>query len=258
MRGITAIARRELLSFFVSPVAYFVITGFTLLCGYFFFNLLGFYNLIIQRAGAMPMMGQQLPDMNQWLVENYFHTLIIVLVFLIPFLTMRLFAEEKRRGTFELLVTSPLSVTEIVLGKFLGTAVIITLMAGIATSFPLLLSAFANPGPEVLMVLVAGVGVLLCGLGFAAIAMSLSSLTENQIVAGISAMVVLLLLYVIQSAAESATGVWQSVLQYLAPSQQLQELFKGVITSTSAVYFISLIVIGIFFSQRTLEAYRYR
>jgi ABC-2 type transport system permease protein len=259
MRNIYAIARREILSFFVSPVAYFVITGFILLAGYFFFNLLGIYNVVIARYNAMPPMYRGSgpgPNLNEWVIEGFYQTLIVILVFLIPLLTMRIIAEEKKRGTFELLVTSPVSVAEIVLGKFLGVSFVITVMMLGAFCFPFLLCVYGDP--EVMPIFTGLLAITLCSLAFASIGMAVSSFTENQIVAGISSMVTLLLLYVIHSPAESMDGAAKSFLYALSPVMQLKDMMNGVITLKSLIYFISLTTVGIFLSQRALEAYRWR
>lgn len=259
MRNIIAVCRRELLSFFVSPIAYFVITGMILLGAYFFFNLLSTFNMIVARYAGMPMRGSmgQL-NLNQFVIEGYYHTLLVILVFLIPLLTMRVIAEERRSGTFELLVTSPLSVSEIVLGKFLGVASVILIMLLAIFVLPLLLIIFGNPAPEILPMLSGFLGLFLISVGFASIGMAVSSFTENQIVAGVSSMVVLLLLYVIHAPAESLGGTAGEVLNYISPIMQVQDLFKGVISLKSLVYFVSLIMFGLFLSQRALEAYRWR
>ena len=259
MRNVLAVCRRELLSFFVLPVAYFVITGFVLLAGYFFFNLLGTFNVLLQRYSMMRF-GSLPPqlNLNQFVVEGFYHTMLVVLVFLIPLLTMRLVAEERRRGTFELLVTSPLSVSQIVLGKYLGVAVVILLMMLAVSCFPLLLCVFSVPGPEFYPIVSGFLGLLLSALMFAAISMAVSAFTENQIVAGVSGMVVLLLLYVIHAPAESLGGVAGEVLLYLSPVMQVRDLMQGVISLKALVYFFSFIVLGIFLSQRALESYRWR
>lgn len=259
MRNVLAVCRRELLSFFVLPVAYFVITGFILLAGYFFFNLLGTFNVLLSRYSMMRFGG--LPpqlNLNQFVVEGYYHTLLVVLVFMIPLLTMRLVAEERRRGTFELLVTSPLSVAQIVLGKYLGVSVIIGVMMLAVLCFPLLLCLFSSPAPEIYPILSGFLGLLLAGLMFAAVSMGVSAFTENQIVAGVSGMVVLLLLYVIHAPAESLGGTAGEVLMYLSPVMQVRDMLQGVISLKALVYFASFIVLGLFFSQRALESYRWR
>ncbi|MFN4896704.1 MAG: ABC transporter permease subunit [Pseudomonadota bacterium] len=257
MRNIIAICKRELLSFFVSPIAYFVITGFALLVGFFFFNYLAFFARMYEMSQMMAFRGgSELPNLNQVVVEGLFQTMVVILVFLIPLLTMRIIAEEKRRGTFELLITSPVSVFEVVMGKFLSLAVVITTMLLISFIFPLLLMVYGNP--EIPPIVSGFCGVVLCGLGFASIGMAVSSFTENQIVAGVSSMVVLLLLYVIQAPAESLGGTAAEVLRYLSPIDQVQQFLKGVVSLRSIAYFCSLILLGLFVSQRALEAHRWR
>ena len=257
MKKIWYICRRELLSYFTSPIAYFVLTGFIFVGGYFYLNLLGYFNLIVSRYAAMPFyQGAGAPSLNQWVVEGFYHTLIVILVFLTPLLTMRLLADEKRKGTFELLITSPLSVTDIVLGKFLGVAVITTIMVLASAIFPMLLVFFSDP--ETPPIISGALGVLLCALSFASIGMAASAFTENQIVAGVSAMVTLLLLYVIHSPADSIGGTLGDVLRYLSPVMQVQDMIRGVISVKSIIYFCSLIFFGLFLTQRAIEANRWR
>jgi len=256
MRNIIAICKRELLSFFVSPIAYFVITGFTLLVGFFFFNYFSLFLRMYQMSAYLSMRGMPLPNLNQTIIEGVYQTMIVILVFLVPLLTMRIVAEDKRRGTFELLLTSPVSVFEIVMGKFLSLAVIIFAMLGISFIFPLLLIVYGSP--EVPPIISGFFGVLLCTLGFASVGMAVSSFTENQIVAGVSSMVTLLLLYVIQAPAESLDGTVADVLRYLSPVDQVQDFVRGVITLKATVYFLSMITLGLFLSQRALDALRWR
>ena len=142
------------------------------------------------------------------------------------------------------------------LGKFLSLAIVIVVMLGISFIFPLLLIAYGSP--EVPPIISGFVGVVLCTLGFASIGMAVSSFTENQIVAGVLSMVTLLLLYVIQAPAESLGGGAAEVLRYLSPIEQVQELVRGVVSLQSIAYFASLILIGLFISQRALEAHRWR
>jgi ABC-2 type transport system permease protein len=256
MRNIIAICKRELLSFFVSPVAYFVITGFTLLAGFFFFSYLAMFYRTFAMYQSMPF--GMMPDLNlnQTVIEGFYQTLIVILVFLIPLLTMRVIAEEKRRGTFELLITSPVSVGQIILGKFLSLAVVITVMLVLSLVFPLLLVSVTNP--EVAPIFTGFLAVWMCAIAFASVGMAVSSFTENQIVAGVSSMVTLLLLYVIQAPSESLGGTAGEVLKYLSPIEQIQDLVKGVITLQSIVYFVSLAVFGLFLSQRALDSFRWR
>ncbi len=257
MRNSIAIFKREVLSFFVSPVAYFVIAGFVLLAAYFFFNLLFVYNVWLARFAQMPqMMGDARPNLNQIVIENYFQTLVLVLVFLVPVLTMRTIAEEKRSGTFELLITSPLSVKEIVFGKFLGVGFVVLVMLGISLAFPAILCIYGNP--EIKPILTGFLATLLAGLAFTSIGMAISAFTSNQVVAGVTSMVALLLLYVIHSPAENADGVVRTILEYLSPPLQAREMIKGVLSLDSLVYFVSLVALGLTMSARALDSERYR
>ena len=255
MRTVWAICKRELLSFFVSPIAYFVITGFTLLMGWFFFQYLDSFARMMEGAAMMELRGMETPNLNQ-LIEGFFHTMVLVLVFLIPLLTMRTIADEKRRGTFELLMTSPVSVSDVVVGKFLSLVIILSTMISLNLIFPALLVRYGNP--EVAPIVSGSVAVLLCAFGFASIGMAVSSFTENQVVAGVASMVTLLLLYVIQAPSESLGGVAKEVIRYLSPVEQLSDPFKGIVTLKSLAYFSSLIALGLFFSKRALEAFRWR
>ena len=129
-------------------------------------------------------------------------------------------------------------------------------MLAISGIFPLLLTVYGSP--EVPPILAGFLGVILCALSFASIGMAVSSFTENQIVAGVSSMVVLLLLYVIQAPAESMGGNAATILKYLSPIEQVQDLLRGVLSLQSITYFISLTILGLFLSQRALEAHRWR
>jgi ABC-2 type transport system permease protein len=258
MRNIVAIARRELLSFFVSPLAYFIITGFLVLAGYFFAVLLLYFNEMSLRMGAMPNMQGPKLNLNEWVVERLYGTMLVVLVFMVPLLTMRTVAEDKKKGTFELLLTSPVSVLELVLGKYLGVGILITVMIGSLGIFPLILMWFGNPQPEFLPMLSGLLGVLLCALAFASIGLAVSAFADSQIVAGLITMVALLLLYVINSPAESVGGVTGAILKYLSPTAQVRDMLKGVISTSSLCYFFSLISFGLFSSLRALEFERLR
>lgn len=260
MRKVFAIAKREILSFFVSPVAYFVLAGFIVLGGYFFFNLLALFMVYMNRYRQYQMSAGagDIPNLNQYVVEGLFQTMVVVLVFLVPLLTMRIIAEDKKKGTFELLVTSPLSIGQIVWGKFLGIATILILMMLTLATFPFLLVIYGEPGPEILPIFSGLLAIILCSLSFASIGMAVSCFTENQVVAGISSMVTLLLLYVIQAPAESLGGTAAEVLNYISPTLQLKDMVRGVITLESLVYFFSVIFLGLFLSKRALEAYRWR
>ena len=257
MRNAITIAGKELRSYFVSPIAYVVLTGFLLLGGWFFFNLLARFNFLLQIYSSFrnPEAQARL-NLNEFVIAPLLHNLSVVLVILIPVITMRSFAEEKRAGTYELLMTSPLSVTEIVAGKFLGAVAFLIVMLGLTGVYPAILLLYGNP--EIGIIAAGYLGLLLLAIAFTTVGMLTSSLTENQIIAAVSCLVLLLLLYVISWPADTAGAVLGSVLKYLSLTEHFGEMVKGVIDTKDLVYFISVIVLALFLTQRSVESIRWR
>ena len=247
------IAAREIRSSFVTPLAYVVAAGFVVLSGFFFFSLLQQFNTIVLQSAMMPDVH---PSLNQWVVTPFFQTLEVVLIFLIPILTMRSFSEEKRSGTFELLITSPISVSELVLGKFLGCWLVVSLILLLAFVFPLTLIVYASP--EVPPILVGFFGLSMFAAAYCGIGIAVSACTNNQTIAGVVSMVLALVLYVIDAPADKIGGVIGSTLNYLAPSSHTELLSKGVLSGVDIVYFASMLLLGLFLANRVLEAQRWR
>src|SRR3984893_11443890 len=145
MRNALTIAGKELQGYFVQPVAYVVMAVFMVLAGWFFFALLSRFNLLLQMYSAAQNAAAERFNLNQMVVEPLLHNLAIVLVILVPAITMRSFAEEKRAGTYELLLTAPVRTGEIVAGKFIAAAAFMIIMIALAGIFPLILIVFGNP-----------------------------------------------------------------------------------------------------------------
>jgi len=257
VRNALAIAAKDIRSYFVSPIAYVVMTGFLLLGGWFFFNLLARFNFLLQMYTSFrnPQAMEQL-NLNELVISPLLHNLSVVLVILIPVITMRSFAEEKRAGTYELLMTAPLSVTEIVLGKFLGAFVFIFLMLLLTAVYPIILLVYGNP--EIGVLLGGFLGLLLLATAFVSVGLLTSSLTQNQIIAAVSCLVILLLLYVISWPAETAGETMGAVLKYLSLTEHFSEMVKGVIDTRDVAYFITVIVLALFLTQRSVESLRWR
>jgi ABC-2 type transport system permease protein len=257
VRNALTIAAKELRSYFVSPIAYVVLTGFLLLGGWFFFNLLARFSLFVNLYSAMRNPEAQMRlNLNDFVIAPLLHNLSVVLVILVPVITMRSFAEEKRAGTYELLMTSPLSITEIVAGKFLGALAFLLVMVGLTGVYPLILLLYGNP--EVGIIAAGYLGLLLLATAFLTIGLLTSSFTENQIIAAVSCLVVLLLLYIISWPAESAGPVLGAVLKYVSLTEHFSELVKGVIDTKDLVYFGSVIALALFLTQRSVESVRWR
>jgi ABC-2 type transport system permease protein len=257
VRNALAIAGKELRSYFVSPIAYVVLTGFLLLGGWFFFNLLARFNLLLQIYSSFRNPEAQMRlNLNEFVIAPLLHNLSVVLVILVPVITMRSFAEEKRSGTYELLMTSPLSIAEIVAGKFLGCVAFLLVMIGLTGVYPIILMAYGNP--EIGIMASGYLGLLLLAIAFATVGLLTSSFTENQIIAAVSCLVLLLLLYVIAWPAETAGSVLGAVLKYLSLTEHFGEMVKGIIDTKDVVYFVSVICLSLFLTHRSVESVRWR
>jgi len=257
VKNILAIAAKDIRSQFVSPIAYVVLTGYLLLGGWFFFNLLFRFNFLLQLYLSFrnPDAMQRL-NLNEFVIAPLLHNLSVILVILIPIITMRSFAEEKRSGTYELLMTSPLSITEIVLGKFLGAFVFVLIMVLLTGVFPLILVLYGNPEPGI--ILSGYLGLLLLATAFVAVGLLTSSLTDNQIIAAVSCLVALLLLYVISWPADNAGADMGALLKYVSLTEHFGEMVKGIIDTRDLTYFVSVIVFALFLTQRSVESLRWR
>jgi ABC-2 type transport system permease protein len=257
MRNILAIAAKDLRSQFVSPIAYVVLTGFLLLGGWFFFNLLARFNFLLNLYLSFrnPEAMERL-NLNEFVIAPLLHNLSVILVILVPVITMRSFAEEKRSGTYELLMTSPLTVTEIVLGKFFGAFAFVFFMLLLTGVYPLILVLYGNP--EIGVLLSGFLGLLLLATAFVAVGLLTSSFTENQIIAAVSCLVALLLLYVISWPADTAGETMGAALKYVSLTEHFGEMVKGVIDTRDLAYFGSVIVLALFLTQRSVESLRWR
>ena len=256
MKNALTIAGREIRAYFVSPIAYVVLTGFLLLGGWFFFNLLARFSYMVSIYSQMRGGDADRLNLNELVVSPLLHNLSIVLVILIPVITMRSFAEEKRTGTFELLLTSPLRIGEIVAGKFLGAFVFVGCMLALTGIYPLILVVYGNP--EIRVILTGYLGLFFVATTFLSIGLLTSSLTENQIIAAVSCLVSLLLLYVISWPADTSTPTIGAVLHYVSLTEHFAEFVKGVIDTRAVVYFVSLIAVALFLTHRSVESLRWR
>ena len=248
-----AIALRDFQSYFRTPLAYVVLAGFLTISGFFFFTMLSQFNTLMFEASTNPTIQ---PNLNEWVITPYYKTLEIILIFLIPVLTMRSIAEEKREGTFELLATSPASTAAIVWGKFLGVSATLALMLLGAFIFPLSVIVFADP--EVAPTLTGLLGTLLFSTMFAALGVAVSAFTKNQTVAGVVSIIAFLFLYVIHGIGERAGALLNDLFTYLSPSTHSEGFYLGIIASGDVVYFLSAVAFGLFVATRALATQGWR
>jgi len=254
VRNVWIIWRKELHSYFVSPVAYLLLAMFAVIFGFFFWNMLGYFVFTGMEA---QMRGEMFPmNINEQVIRPLLSNVGVIGLFFIPMITMRLFAEEKRSGTIELLVTSPIRDGEIILGKWLAA---LTLYSGLllltALNF-IFLFKYGNPDWKPLAI--GYLGLLLQAGALLAIGMFISTLTKNQIIAGATTFGVCLLLWVLEWVGGYETATWASVLSYMSVVTHIGSFSKGLLDLKDAVYYVTLIFLGIFFTARSLESLRWR
>jgi ABC-2 type transport system permease protein len=246
--------RKELRSYFVSPIAYLLLAMFAVVFGFFFWNALGafvFYSIQSQ------MRGQSFPmNVNEELIRPLLSNINVIGLFFIPMITMRLFAEEKRTGTIELLATSPVRDTEVILGKWLAAVALYGCML-LVTALNLLF-VFKYGQPDWKPVAVAYLGMILQAAGMLAIGMFISTLTKNQIVAGGATFGVCLLIWVLGWVSGYESSTWAQVMSYMSVTTHMESFSKGLLDSKDAVYYVSLIFLGLFLTARSMESLRWR
>ena len=259
MRGIMAVFKREFKSFFVSPIAYIVVAIFLVLSGYFFYGgLITFVERSIAFTQQARMYGMAPPPMNlnEWVVRPFFYNEGIIILFLIPLITMRLFSEEKKSRTIELLLTSPVTDLHVVIGKFLSGLALFALMLAFTLVYQIVL--FVTGSPDIGPILTGYLGLLLMGASFLSLGMLISSLTENQIVAATASFGVFLILWVLAWTSRMTGGGLGEILAYISITEHLHDFAKGVIDTKDVVYYLSFIFLGVFLTLRSLESMRWR
>ena len=253
MSNVLAIAQKEIRSYFASPIAYVVLGFFALVYGFFYVQIL---NWFVQQGMQMAFAGPTTLNVNQQMIRPLLLNMTVVLLFVLPMITMRTYAEEKRSGTIELLLTSPLTDLEIILGKFLGAMALYGAMLAVSLVYVLLLFFFGTP--EWKPIATAYLGLLLLGGCFISVGLLVSSFTRNQIVAGMITFAVFLLLWVIDWAASSAGPTMRTVLEYLSITQHFDDFAKGVIDTKHIVYYVSFITFGLFLTAKSVDSERWR
>ncbi len=251
-----AIAAKELRSYFASPIAYAVIGFLAIAFGFMFVIYLWGFLEQIERMAANPMSMQPV-NVNQMLIRPLIMQLGVIWLFLLPMITMRAYAEEKRNGTIELLLTTPITDLQIILGKFLGAlglygAMLLATLPGVVVLF-----AYGNPDwPPVVSTYL---GLFLFGAAFIALGLWISSMTENQIVAGAATFMLLLLLLLVGWLRDFTTSpAVLEVVSALSIYEHLDDFTKGVIDTKHVAYYLSVITFGLFLTSRSVDGERWR
>jgi ABC-2 type transport system permease protein len=254
MKNIWIICRKELHSYFVSPVAYLLLVMFAVIFGFFFWNSLGF---LVNLAMESQLEGEQFPmNLNEQIVRPLLSNINVIALFFIPMITMRLFAEEKRTGTIELLATSPVKDYEVIIGKWLAAL----MMYGVLLLSTLLdfVFLFKYGHPAWRPIAIGYLGLLLEAGGLLAIGTFISTLTRNQIIAGAATFGVCLLLWVMGWVSEYDNSTWAQVLSYMSVITHFDSFARGVIDSKDAIFDATVIFVGLFFTTRSMDSLRWR
>jgi ABC-2 type transport system permease protein len=259
LRNVGALVEKEWRHYFGSPIAYVALAMWALLFGMFYVLVFNrFLELSMQSAQRMEFGGAPKLSLNDWVLSGVLHNMAVVALFVTPMLTMRLFAEEKKQGTLELLATAPITPLQIILGKFLGALSLYALMllAGLANFA--LLWRYATVPPEWKPVATGALALLLVGACFIALGLFVSTLTRNQIVAGTLTFGLLLGFWILGWLDQPTAGPAVKVLAYLGLLTHLEELMKGVLDLKDIVFYLSFTVFGLFLAHQSMESQRWR
>jgi len=236
MRNIYYLFKKELKTYFISPIAYIVLLVFTFLSGIFF-------TTYVSAA-------------NNTDLSSTFNNVTIIFFFIIPLITMRLIAEEKKNGTFELLQTSPLSPIEIVLGKYFAACTLMLIMISMLFLFPLFMLTEASIYWPVVLVQLSGLFFL--GSALIAIGIALSSFTSSQLTAAIISFAVMLGLLLLSWLSGYTNGILRTIINELTIINHLDSFLKGVLTLKDIIYYLVWIVFAIFLANKSIESYSWR
>jgi len=254
LRNIGAVAGKELRSYFGSPVAWVMMGLFAVIFAWFFSVYLDVFmkNSMQSQFGG----GPQSMNVNMSLIRPLLSNASVLILFLLPMVTMRTYSEEKRSGTIELLLTSPLTDLEIILGKFVGAIGLYAGMLLVTVVYVAILFFYGNP--EWKPVISGYIGLFLLGSCFIAMGLFISSLTKNQMVAGAASFIVFLFFWIINWFSDSAGPTVGSILSYLSITEHFDDFGKGIIDTKHIIFYLSFISFGLFLTLKSVDSERWR
>jgi ABC-2 type transport system permease protein len=252
VRNVLALAEKELRSYFASPIAYVIIGLFALLFGWFFYVYL---TVFVRQSEQMMQMGRA-PNVNLEMIRGVLLNSAVIILFVMPMITMRTYSEEKRSGTIELLLTSPITDWQIIVGKFLGALGLYVAMLLVTLLYMSILFVYGNP--EWRPIAAGYLGLLLMGGCFISVGLLISSLTKNQIVAGFLTFAVFLMLWVINWIGDASGPTTREVVTYLSITEHFDDFARGVIDTKHVVYYLSFITFGLFLTAKSVDSERWR
>ena len=254
MRNVFTICGKEVKAYFTSPIAYLLMGLFGLITGFMFYSATVYF---INAGTQQQMSGQNGPmDVGQYVIAPLLGNAGVIGLFLVPLISMRLFAEEKRSGTIELLLTSPISDWEIILGKWLGAMTMyLAVISMTAIDIGLL---FAWSTPDWRPIVTGYLGLILQGATVLAIGTFISTTTKNQIIAGAATFSICLLLWVLSWVSSYNEAGWAQAVAYCSILTHFEPFSKGIVDTKDLIFYCSAIFLGLFLSVRSLESLRWR
>jgi ABC-2 type transport system permease protein len=255
MKGVLAVYRKELYSLFASPIFFVVAFTFLVISGYFFYSAMAFFNLVSFQASQNPFAAGQL-NLTDMVLRPLFMDLSVILLLISPLLTMRVYAEERKTGTLELLFTYPVNDLATVLAKYAAVlTVFVVIMLG---TLPCMLLLEYVSDPSWRTIFSGYMGLLLLGGSFISLGVFTSSLTQNQIIAAVLSFGALLMFWVIgwiKNLVGQTTGAF---VEYISLTKHFESFAKGVLDSRDFTYYLLFTTLFLFLTLRQIESYRWR
>ncbi|NEQ20528.1 MAG: ABC transporter permease subunit [Microcoleus sp. SIO2G3] len=258
--NILAIYRKELQGYFASPLAYIVAGVFWLLSGFFFVAILLSPEGVINQVAAQDQMGVPTPpvDVAYEFLRYFMSVMGSLALFVLPILSMGLYAEERKRGTLELLATSPLTNWTVAVGKLLGVLTFFTAMIVPLLAYEAIALGAANPPVPPAVPLLAHGALILLAASILSLGMFVSSLTDSTILSAILTFGLVLFLWIIDLVAKSIGGPVGNALGHLSLLENYNNLVQGVFDTSNLVVFASYIILGLFLTAQSIDALRFQ
>lgn len=258
--NILAIFRKELQSYFASPLAYVVAGIYWLLSGFFFVAILLSPEGLIQQVAARDQMGVPTPpvDVAYEFLRFFLSVMGSLALFVLPILSMGLYAEERKRGTLELLATSPVTNWAVAVGKLLGVLTFFTVMILPLLAYEAIAFSGANPPVPLSIPLLAHIGLILLAASILSLGMFISSLTDSSILSAILTFALMLGLWLLDLIAKNIGGALGEALGHLSLLSNYTNLVQGVLDTSSLILFASYIILGLFLTAQYIEALRFQ
>ncbi|MEA5509648.1 ABC transporter permease [Crocosphaera sp. UHCC 0190] len=257
LTNLIAIFRKEFQSYFTSPFAYIIAAVFWLLSGFFFGAIL---DQLLQTLSFLEQSGQlpQSVDVPSQFLEEFFGVLTSLLLVLLPALSMGLYSEERKRGTLELLATSPVTNWVVAVGKLLGVVAFFLVLMIPIWIYEIIVFSNASPPVNLQVILLAHASLILIATAILSLGMFISSLTDSGILAYILTFVLVLFLWIMDAIANNTKEPFSTILSHLSLFDRYTDLVKGVLDISSLVLLASYIFLGIFLTAQSIEAFRFQ